>query len=100
MHCRRIGEIIGRYIYRLNGGDGTGVRVSDTLLKARQLSAHGRLITQSRWHLSHQARHLHSGLDEAENVIDQQQYVAVLVVAEILGHRQRCMPYAKARAWR
>jgi hypothetical protein len=39
-------------------------------------------------------------LDEAENVVDEQQHVAVLVVSEILGHRQGCMPHPESGARR
>ena len=86
---RRIGEVVRRHIHCLNRGDGAGVRVGNALLQARQLGAHRRLITQARRHLAHQAGHLHAGLDEAKDVVDEQQHVAMLVVAEILGHRQR-----------
>ena len=39
-------------------------------------------------------------MDEAKNVVDEQQHVAVLIVTKILGHRQRRMPHAKPRARR
>ena len=100
MHRRRIGEIVRRHIDRLDRGDGAGVGVGDALLQPRQLGAHRRLIAQTRRHLPHQARHLHAGLDEAEDVVDEQQHVAVLVVAEILGHRQRRVADAEAAARR
>ena len=66
----------------------------------RQLGAHRGLIAQPRRHLAHQAGHLHAGLDEAKDVVDEQQHVAVLVVAEILGHRQRRMSDAEPAARR
>ena len=47
------------------------------------------MIAQARRHLAHQTGHLHAGLDEAEDIVDEQQHIPVLVVAEILGHRQR-----------
>jgi hypothetical protein len=100
MNRRRIGEIIRRHIHRLNRGDGTGIRVGDALLQPRQLCAHRRLIAQPRRHLAHQAGYLHSGLDEAEDVVHEQQHVAVLVVAEILGHRQRGVTHAEPAAGR
>ena len=100
MHRRRIGEIVRRHIHRLDGGDGAGIGVGDALLQPRQLGAHRGLIAQTRRHLAHQAGYLHAGLDEAKNIIDEQQHVAVLVVAEILGHRQRRMPDAEPAARR
>ena len=100
VHGRRIGKIVRRHIYRLNRGDGAGIGIGDPLFQPRQLGAHGRLIAQPRRHLAHQAGHFHSGLDEAKDVIDQQQHIAMLVVAEILGHRQRRMANAETGARR
>ena len=68
--------------------------------RPRQLGAHRRLIAQARRHLPHQAGHLHAGLDETKNVIDEQQHVAMLVVPEILGHRQRRLAHAEPAARR
>ena len=76
------------------------VGVGDALLQARQLGAHRRLVAQPRRHLAHQAGHLHAGLDETEDIVDEQQHVAVLVVAEILGHRQRRVAHAEPAARR
>ncbi len=41
-------------------------------------------------------RHLGAGLHEAEDVVDEQQHVLVLHVAEVLGHRQRRQGDAQA----
>jgi hypothetical protein len=100
MHRRRIGEIVRRHIHRLDGGDGAGIGVGDALLQPRQLGAHRGLIAQARRHLPHQAGHLHAGLDETEDIVDEQQHVAVLVVPEILGHRQRRVAHAEPAARR
>jgi hypothetical protein len=98
MHRRRIGEIVCRHVHRLDRGDGAGIGVGDALFQLRQLGAHGRLVTQARRHLPHQAGHLHAGLDETENIVDEQQHVAMLVVAKVLGHGQRRMADAETRA--
>ena len=95
VHRRRIGEIVRRHIHRLDRGDGAGIGIGDALFQLRQLGAHGGLIAQARRHLPHQAGHLHAGLDEAKNIVDQQQHIAMLVVAKILGHRQRGMADAE-----
>ena len=100
MHCRRVGEIVRRHIHRLDGSDRAGVGVGDAFLQAGQLGAHGRLVTQARRHLSHQAGNLRAGLDETEDVVDQQQHVAMFVVAEIFRHRQRRVSHAEAAARR
>jgi hypothetical protein len=39
-------------------------------------------------------------LNEPEDIVDEQQHVAVLVVPEILGHRQGCVTHAEAAAGR
>ena len=100
VHRRRIGEVIGRHIHRLNGGDGAGIRVGDAFFQSGQFGSHRGLITQPRRHLPHQARHFRAGLDKPENIVDQQQHIAVLVVPEILGHRQGGMTHPEAAARR
>ena len=55
-----------------------------------------RLVTHCRRHAAEQRRHLRAGLHEAEDVVDEQQHVLVLHVAEVLGHRQRRQGDAQA----
>ncbi len=100
MHRRRVGQIVGRYIHRLDGCDSSGVGIGDALLQPRQLRTHRWLITKARRHLAHQSRYFHAGLDETENVIDQQENVSMLVIAEILGHRQRHISHPEPAARR
>ena len=45
-------------------------------------------------------RHLGAGLREAEDVVDEEQHVLALVVAEVLRHRQAGQADAQARARR
>src|SRR5205085_1834031 len=40
-------------------------------------------------HPAEQCRNLGAGLSEPEDVVDEQQHVLALLVAEVLGHRQR-----------
>ena len=47
------------------------------------------LIPHGRGHPAEQCGHLGSGLGEPEDVVDEQQHVLALLVAEELGHRQR-----------
>ena len=100
MHRRRVGEIIRRHIHRLDRGDRAGIGVRDALLQPGKLRAHRGLITEARRHLSHQAGHFHASLDETKNIINEQQHIAMLVVAEIFGHRQRRVADAKTAARR
>ena len=50
--------------------------------------------------MPHQSRHFHARLNEAENIVDEQQHIATLVVAEIFGHRQRRVDDPEAGAGR
>ena len=59
-----------------------------------------RLIADARRQTSQQARQLAPGLNEAEDVVHQQQHVLMLLVAEILGDRQRGQRHPPARARR
>jgi hypothetical protein len=54
-----------------------------------QLRAHRGLVAQARGHLAHESGDFRAGLDEAEDVVDQQQHVPVLVVPKVFGHRER-----------
>jgi peptide chain release factor 1 len=47
-----------------------------------------RLITDRRGHAAEQRRHFGSRLREAEDVVDEQEHVLVLHVAEVLGDGQ------------
>ena len=100
MHRGRVGQVIGRNVHRLDRRDRAGIGIGDALFKPGQLGCQRRLIAQSRWHLPQQARHFHAGLDEAEDVVDQQQHVAMLVVTEVLGHGQCRVADSESRAWR
>lgn len=72
VYRRRVGEIVFRHIHRLNRGNSTSIGIGDALFQLQQLGAHGRLISQARRHLPHQAGNLHTGLDETKNIINEQ----------------------------
>ena len=97
---RRIGEVVGRHIDRLDRGDrGAGHR-GDALLQRRHFGGQRRLVADARRQPAQQAGDLAAGLDETEYVVHQQQHVLVLHVAEILGDGQRGQTDAPARAGR
>ncbi len=50
--------------------------------------------------MSHQCRDFGVSLDEAEDVVDEQQHVLACVVAEELGHSERRIAGAEAGAGR
>ena len=45
-----------------------------------------RLVTYGRWHTAEQCGYLGACLNESENVVDEEQYVLVLLVTEVLSH--------------
>ncbi len=75
-------RIIGRYIYGLDGSNGTIFRGSDPLLQFAQISSQCRLVSYCGRHTSKQCRYLGTGLDKTENVINEQQYILVLHITE------------------
>ena len=96
---RRVGEVVGRHVDRLHRGDRALARGGDPLLELAHLGREGRLVADGARHAAEERRHLGARLDEAEDVVDEEQHVLALV-AEVLRHRQAGEPDAKARARR
>ena len=96
----RIAEIVGGNVDGLDGRDGAVGGIADAFFEIGQLGRQRRLIAQPRGKLAHQPGNFGAGLNEAENIVDQQQHVLAGVVAEIFGHGQRGMSDAKTRAGR
>ena len=71
----------------------------DALLQVAHLGGQRRLVAHRRGHATQQGRYLRARLREAEDVVDEQEDVASLLVAEVLGHGQRreAHPLAGAR---
>ena len=70
------------------------------LLESGKLRGQGGLVAEAGGELSHEPRNLLAGLDESENVIDEQQNILPFIIPEILRHRKRGMPDAETRARR
>ena len=94
-----IGEVVGGDVDRLHRGDRALARGGDALLQLAHLGLERRLVADLRGHPSEQRRDLGAGLDEAEDVVDEQQHVLALV-AEVFGHRQAGQRDAHAGAGR
>ena len=86
---RRVGVVVGGHVDRLHRGDRPAAGRGDPLLQLAHLVGQRRLVTHGRRHAAEQGRHLGAGLGEPEDVVDEQQHVLVLHVAEVLRHRQR-----------
>ena len=96
---RRVGVVVGRHVDRLHRGDRVTSRRGDPLLQGAHLVGQVGLVAHRGRHPAQQGGHLGAGLGEPEDVVDEEQHVLVLDVAEVLRHRQRRQgdPQAGAR---
>ena len=97
---RRVGVVVGRDEDRLERGDRALLGRGDALLEAGHLGRQVRLVADRRRHPAEQRRDLGARLGEAEDVVDEQEDVAALLVAEVLGHGQAGQGDALAGAGR
>src|SRR5437868_15144481 len=95
----RIGEVVGRDIDRLDRRDRARPGRRDALLQLSHLRRERGLVADGARHAPEQRRHLRARLDEAEDVVDEEQHVLALI-AEVLRHRQSGEADAQARARR
>ena len=84
----------------LQRGDGPALRRGDALLQLAHLVGERRLVAHRRRHPAEQRRHLRARLGEPEDVVDEQQHVLALDVAEVLGHGERRQRHPEAHAGR
>jgi peptide chain release factor 1 len=95
---RGIGDVVGRDEDRLERGDRPALGRRDPFLEVAHLVGERRLVANGRRHPPEQRRDLRSRLREPEDVVDEQQHVLALDVAEVLRHRERREPDSKAHA--
>ena len=95
---RRVGQIVGRHVDRLDRGDRALGGRGDPLLERAHVGAERRLIADRRGDPAEQRRDLRARLGEAEDVVDEQQHVLALGVAEMLrdGEAGEADPGARA----
>ena len=93
---RRVRVVVGRHVHRLQRRDRVALRRRDALLELAHLVGQRRLVAHRRGHPPEQRRHLRARLHEPEDVVDEQEHVLVLHVAEVLGDGQRGQPDAEA----
>ena len=87
--CRsRIGQIVGRDIDSLDGGDGPVLGGSDTFLELTHFGSQGWLITDGGRHTSQKGGDFTSGLGETIDVVDEEKDVLMLDITEVFGHGQ------------
>ena len=97
---RRVGEVVRRDVDRLDRGDRALAGRRDPLLQLPHLGLQRRLVADLRRHAAEQGGDLGAGLHEAEDVVDEEEHVLPLLVAEVLRHRQPRERDAHARAGR
>ena len=99
--CRsRVGVVIGRNVNGLQGRNGTALGRGNALLQNTHLISQGWLVTHGGRHTTQQGRNLRAGLGETEDVVDEQQHVLVLHIAEVLRHGQAGQSHAHTDSWR
>ena len=81
-----VGVVVRRHVDGLDRSDRVAPGRGDPFLQLAHLVGQCGLVTDRRRHPAEQGRHLRTGLDEPENVVDEQEHVLVADVAEILGH--------------
>src|SRR3954469_19021401 len=97
---RRVREVVRRHVDGLDRRDRALARRRDALLQLAHLRLERRLVTDLRRHASQQRRDLGPRLDEAEDVVDEEEHVGALLVAEVLRHRQARQGHAHTRTRR
>ena len=85
---RRVGEVVGGHVDRLDRGDRAALGRGDPLLQFAHLGLQRRLVADRGGHPAEQRRDLGARLDEAEDVVDEEQHVLAALLAVVLGHRQ------------
>ena len=85
---RRVGEVVRGHVDRLDRGDRSLARGGDPLLELAHLGLQGRLVADRGGHPAEQRRDLGAGLDEPEDVVDEEQHVLAALLAEVLRHGQ------------
>ncbi len=96
---RRVGEVVGGDVDRLDRGDRALARRGDPLLELAHLGRERRLVADGARHPAEERRDLGAGLHEPEDVVDEEEDVLALL-AEVLRHRQPGEADAQAGARR
>src|ERR1700722_5175614 len=93
-----IGVIVRRNVNGLHGSDRAIFCGRDALLEFADFGVEVRLVADSGGHAAEQRRYFRAGLHEAENIINEEQHVQLLFVAEIFRYGEAGQSYAKTSA--
>ncbi len=97
---RGVGVVVGGHEDGLEARDGALLRRRDPLLEGGHLRGQVRLVADRRRHPPEQGGNLGPGLGETEDVVDEEEDVAALGVAEMLRHGEGGEPHPQAGAGR
>ena len=73
----RVGQVVGRHVDRLHGGNGPFLGRGDPLLHRAHFGSQRRLVADGRRHAAQQGRNLAARLNVAEDVVNEQQHVLI-----------------------
>ncbi len=96
----RVGVVIRRNVNGLQRGNRLALRGGNALLQDTHLVSQGWLVANGGRHTAQQGRNLRTCLGETEDVVDEQQHVLVLHIAEVLRHGQAGQSHAHTDSWR
>ena len=82
---RRVGVVVGGDVDGLHRGDRAVAGRGDPLLEVAHLGGQGGLVADRARHPAQQGGDLGAGQDVAEDVVDEEEHVGALLVAEVLG---------------
>ena len=95
---RGVGQVVSGNVDGLDGGDGALRRGGDAFLQGAEVGAQGGLVTDGGRHAAEKGGHFGAGLGEAEDVVDEEEHVLVLLVAEVFSAGEGGQGHAGAGA--
>ena len=95
-----VGVVVGRHVHGLHRRDRALASGRDALFQLAHLGGQRRLVAHGRWHAAEQRRNLGAREQVPEDVVDEEQRVSALLVAEVLGHGQTGEAHSSACARR
>src|SRR6266852_160140 len=97
---RGVGVVVGGHVDGLHRSDGAGLGGGDALLKFADFGVQVGLITDGGGHAVEERGNFRAGLNEAENIVDEEEHVEMLLIAEIFRDREAGKAHAKTRSGR
>src|SRR5260370_40592982 len=82
----RISQVVRRHVHGLERSDGAFLGGGNAFLEGAHLAGQGRLVAHGAGRAAKQSRNFRASLREPENVVDEEQHVLILFVAEIFGN--------------